>query len=240
MGDFFRHLVVRFGLVIVGLVVIGIGMLGYAVYDYNFGHHVRISIDNTSGRPIKVSLDDREIATVPAGESELVTVREGEYRVTATSGGDTVYDETHSMPKPSSGDYTNFVFNPDGQGRYWSAEMIYGQQMPFVTPQFSSIESVVQNLTKEIVLVDPPAKWNQVEADYMLEERFPDEIELPKHATSATKIGIRRLSIEDYEFVAAARKDGTKPDGGSYTEADIEALDSRVMRIFSAGEYAGQ
>jgi hypothetical protein len=195
---------------------------------------VWVYIDNADRKPLVVTVDDKEAATIAPGEFATLKYPPGEHRFHITSGGEVVCDLVKNLEKSDRlGVSRAYLFNPDKNNRYQTYEAKYGvnrlegvmeagllkyQKDPQVKRQY-----IYKQLLKEITLVSSDA-WNDVSGiDHVL--TAPPEYVRSKGTARRTVLA--RVPTRLYNHMERMARIE------SPTDEDIDSLDELIDEILS-------
>jgi hypothetical protein len=195
---------------------------------------VWVYVDNAGGKPMVVTVDGTEAATIAPGDFAKLVYPPGEHRFRITSGNQELCDLVKNLEKSDRvGVCRKYLFNPDKNNRYQTYEAKYGvnrlegvmetgllkyQKDPQIKRQY-----IYKQLLKEIKLVSSDA-WNDVTGiDYVL--TAPPEV-VSSNGTARRTV-IARVDVRLYNTYERMGLN-EKP-----SDEDIDSLDELIDEILS-------
>lgn len=199
------------------------------------GGDIWVYVDNGGSKPMVVSVDGKEAATIPAGKFAKLECPAGERKLRVESGGSVLYTGTKDL-KASEKFLVGrrYFFNPDSHHRYLVYTVKYGSS-PFEGVLKSALvgspsdrDSALRMAHRELEMLFklmPASSWFEV-PDRALVLQPPPEYVTTK-GYSATRTVLTRVEGKDYDFLEAARNKA-KP-----SESDVRALADVLKKVMS-------
>ncbi len=213
-------------------VVVGIGVVGLL----NSGKDVWVYVDNGGTEPMVVSLDQKEVVTIPPGQCDKIVCQPGEHRLTIRCGEKVLFDEVKNLEKSDKiGVGRRYFFNPDNRNRYRTYVVQYGTSPLEGLLNFKDdgppadkknrIRVVYEKLAAELKLL-PPDPWFEAPAGaYVLTD--PPAFVTTRGFTERRTV-MTRVDPKDYDFIIKARANKDP------TETDLAALEEVIDRLYDS------
>ncbi|MCA9151734.1 MAG: hypothetical protein KDA92_20665 [Planctomycetales bacterium] len=181
----------------------------------------QVYIDNGSDDTLEVEIDNVKVAVVPAGEVQWIRIAPGDHRIYAAAGGRTLFSDVKTIEDSrQSKNFGPIIFNPDGNNRYSTCRIEYGESavMDFVRESVSGAERrqaeeesgkklsdeafAIQTMLKQFEPL-PEGKW--VKAPLMFRVLVaPPEVVRTRMGSSSRKC-LTRISKGQYELLIHMR-----------------------------------
>lgn len=222
---------------------------GIEFYNKYIRANVWVYVDNGDAVPITVLMDGKSVGKIAPKKVAIIKTRSGKRRFLVKRGGETVYEETHTLQGPERRGLQRYILNPDGKRRYWVKTVKYGFALPDFRIGRSDPFSEYRQLGSEIDIVRPPERWIKLpKVDLMMDEKIPQSVQ---GNFSDSREAVRWINRHDYDLVLDARTTDFSKDprfGASLEkrrefekelEGRVDELEACVKRLLSSGRRFG-
>jgi hypothetical protein len=227
-GSATSRTVIRYGLM-TALCIAAIGC-GFAS-----GPEIDIYVDNPGAKPITVSLDGEEVATIEPNACGRIDCDAGERRIKVQCGDKVLFEGKKNLKKSDHlGVVRRYFLDPNDRNRYVIYTVKYGSS-PFegllkpdeggAGDRQSEIRAAYQELVKQLDLL-PSKAWFEIPAGVLVLQSPPDMV-VTSGYTEQRKV-MTRVDPKDYAILERAQ------DNANPSEHDLEVLEEVVERILDS------